>query len=323
VHNLAAHPLRRRQVGHIGAMRPLLIAIAAAQCGVFSRAQALSIGYTEKQIRHLLAVRTWVRCHAGVYCVAGIGISFEMSAWIAVLAAGQDALLSHRFAGKSYALEGTPPPVLFDISVPKTRDPRNVPRARIHRTTLRPEDVGVWHGMPITSLVRTVVDLARTLPLETGSQIVGDALRVGRVSAAAVERTLDALAGSTGIAQARRAFASADPKLESVLERELYALLRRAGLNPVRQYVVMAGGKFVARVDFALPGIRLAIQADGYTTHALRPGFERDREVAARLQLAGWYLLPFTATQIRQDPDWVVSTVLQMVRRLSAAGGTA
>jgi len=169
--------------------------------------------------------------------------------------------------------------------------------------------------------VRTVVDLARTLPIETGSRVIADALRTGRVSVAAVEHTMGALARCVGIERARRALASADPRLESVLERELLALLRRAGLNPVAQYVVTAAGRFVARVDFALPGIRLAIECDGYDTHARRPGFERDREKAVLLQLAGWSLLPFTATQIRERPDWVIATVLQQVRRLTIAAG--
>ncbi len=104
-----------------------------------------------------------------------------------------------------------------------------------------------------------------------------------------------------------------------MLEHELLVLLRRAGLNPVAQYVVTVGGRAIARVDFALPGIRLAIEADGYGTHALRPGFERDREKSADLQVAGWWLLSFTATQIRQRPDWVVATVLKRVQQLTAS----
>jgi very-short-patch-repair endonuclease len=211
--------------------------------------------------------------------------------------------------------------VRFDISVPAVRVPRNVPRATIHRTELGPEDIAVCRGFPVTSIARTLVDLGRTLPLEIGSRVIGDALRTGRVSAAALEDRIGALARCVGIDRARRALASADPKLESVLELELFALLRRAGLDPVIQYVVTAGGAFVARVDFALPGIRLAIEADGYDTHARRPGFERDREKAALLQLAGWWLLSFTATQIRQRPDWVVETVLTRVRQLTVAAG--
>jgi len=315
---VVAHRSRPLCGADIDEMKPLLIAIALAQCGVFSRAQALSAGYSEKQIRHLLAIGTWLRCHAGIYCLAGVARSLDMNAWIALVAAGEGARLSHRMAGKVHGLEGVPPPVYFDIAVRVGRTPRNVPRAKIHRTELAPEDIAVCHGFPVTSVVRTLVDLGRTLPLETGSRIMADALRVGRVSVDALEARIVGLSGSVGIDLARRALAGVDPKLESVLERELLALLRRAGLNPIAQYVVTAGGKFVARVDFALPGIRLAIEADGYDTHARRPGFERDREKAALLQLADWGLLSFTATQIRQRPDWVVSTVLERVRQLTA-----
>src|ERR1700722_17719391 len=129
-------------------MNSLLMAIAAVQCGVFSRAQALAAGYSEKEIRHLLAVGTWLRCHGGIYCVAGVPNSFEMNAWIAVLAAGTDAVLSHRTASELHGVEGSPPPVLFDVSVPKDRAPRDVPRARIHRTTMRADDVVTCPGLP-------------------------------------------------------------------------------------------------------------------------------------------------------------------------------
>ena len=299
-------------------MEPLLVAIVIVQCGVFSRAQALAAGYSDKRIRHLLSVGTWLRCHPGIYCQAGLATSIDMNAWVAVLSAGPHAVLSHRTAGTLHGLDGTPPAVHFDVSVPRARVPRNVPRAKIHRTELAPEDTAVCRGFPVTSVARTLVDVGRSLPLEIGSRVIADALRTRRVSAAAIEHTISALAMCVGIERARSALANADPHLESVLERELFALLRRAGLSPVAQFVVTSSGRFVARVDFALPGIRLAIEADGYTTHALRPGFERDREKAADLQLAGWSLLSFTATQIRQRPDWVVATVLRRVQQLTA-----
>jgi very-short-patch-repair endonuclease len=299
-------------------MEPLLVLIAAAQCGVFSRAQALGAGYTDRRIRHLLAIGTWLRCGQGIFRIAGTQLTFDASAWIATLAAGPEAVLSHLVAGKLHRLDGTPPVVRFDISVPLSRRPRRVPRATIHRVRLCGSDVGTCQGFPVTSLARTLVDLARSLPLEVGSRIIGDGLRTGRVTVGALEERIAWLTGCTGVDRARRALASADPRLESVLERELFALLRRAGLNPVAQYVVTSAGQFVARVDFALPGIRLAIEADGYDTHARRPGFERDREKAALLQLAGWNLLSFTATHIRQQPEWVITTVLERVRQLSS-----
>jgi very-short-patch-repair endonuclease/predicted transcriptional regulator of viral defense system len=298
-------------------MEPLLVAVAAAQCGVFSRVQALAAGYTDRRIRYLLATGSWLRCAQGIFRISGTPLTFDASAWIATLAAGVGAVLSHRIAGKLHSVEDTPPVVRFDVSVPPTRRPRNVPRANIHRIRLCADDVTSCQGFPVTSIPRTLIDLARTLPIDTGSRIIGDALRAGRVSVDALEARIAWLSGCTGIDLARRALTNADPILESVLERELLALLRRAGLNPIAQYVVTSAGQFVGRVDFALAGIRLAIEADGYDTHSRRPGFEGDREKAALLQLAGWSLLSFTATQIRQQPDWVIATVLERVRQLS------
>jgi hypothetical protein len=73
----------------------LLAAIAAAQCGVFSRAQALAGGYTDRRIRHLLAIGSWLRCAQGIFRISGTPLTFDASAWIATLAAGTDARLSH------------------------------------------------------------------------------------------------------------------------------------------------------------------------------------------------------------------------------------
>ena len=117
------------------------------------------------------------------------------------------------------------------------------------------------------------------------------------------------------IARARQAVLAADPRLESILEDELFMIIRRGGIDVVPQYEVFADGQFVARVDFGIPELRLALESDGYGTHALRPGFERDRERAALLQLAGWNLLSFTATQIRRQPNWVYDVVCRRVEQ--------
>lgn len=302
-------------------MEPLLVAVSAAQSGVFSRAQALAAGYTDKRIRHLLTSDTWQRVQYGIFQLAGVPLTFDRSAWVVALAAGPDAVLSHRSAGKLHRLGEAPASARFDVSVPLRRRPRTVPNADVHRTTLTHADVGICNGLPVTSLARTIVDLARTLPLDIGSRIIADALRTSRVSVQAIECRIASLTGNAGIGRAKRALANADPLLESVLEHELLRLLRRAGFWPIAQYTVMAGSRFIARVDFAIPALRLAIEADGYATHGRRAGFERDRERMALLQLAGWSLLSFTAAQIRERPDWVIEVVRQRVRQLSAEQG--
>lgn len=163
--------------------------------------------------------------------------------------------------------------------------------------------------MPVTTVERTLVDLARVLPPEVSARVVGDAVRISAAQQPALDRELEAARGRSGAALARAAVAAADPRLESVLEEELLALLLSVGPAPIPQYEVVVDGRFLARVDFAYPAIRLAVEADGYATHGPRPAFERDRERSALLQLARWTLLSFTAVQIRQRPGWVVEVV--------------
>jgi very-short-patch-repair endonuclease len=268
-------------------------------------------GYSDRQIELAVKRGDWVKCTSAVFLVAGAPNPFLANAWIAVLAAGDGAMLSHRVAGQLHKLDGVPPPTVLDLYVPSARRPRDVPRSRVHRI-----DVGApvrCLGLPVSQLPLTVVDLARELPVATGTRIVADALRTRRVSLAALEHELTTAAMRKHIERARQAVLGADPRLESILEDELFMIIRRGCIDVVPQYEVFDGGRWVARVDFAIPHLQLAI--DGYATHSLYPGFERDREKAALLQLAGWSLLSFTATQIRRRPNWVHAVLCRRVEQ--------
>jgi hypothetical protein len=300
-------------------MQPALVRIAEAQHGVFSRQQARAAGYTDRQIDTALTRGDWLKCASGVYRVAGTPMPFLAAAWVALHASGAGSMLSHRIAGQLHKLDGVPPPTVFDLYVPSGRRPRNVPRARIHRVDAGPPVRCL--GMPVTPLPLTIIDLARELPADTGARIVADALRTHRVSLDALEREVARSALRPRITRARAAVRLADPRLESVLEAELFviaqrvreALGRRYELVP--QYEVVADGRFVARLDLAIPELCLGFEADGYATHALRPGFERDRERLALLQLADWASVAFTSTQIRRRPRWVFDVMSARIQQ--------
>jgi very-short-patch-repair endonuclease len=270
-------------------------------------------GYSDRQIQLAVERGDWVKCTSAVFLVAGTPSPFLANAWVAVLAAGKGAMLSHRVAGQLHKLDGVPTRTVLDIYVPAARRPRDVPRARLHRVDVGPPVRCL--GLPATALPLTVVDLARELPAGTGTRIVADALRTGRVSLEALEHELTVSAMRNHIERARQAVLLADPRLESILEDELFRIVRHVNIEIIPQYEIFAGGQFVARVDFGIPKLRLALEADGYATHALRPGFERDREKAALLQLAGWTALSFTASQIRRRPNWVHDVVCRRVEQ--------
>jgi len=298
-------------------MDPVLAQVARSQGGVFTRAQAQQCGYSQQRIRTELGNGRWLVVVPGVYRLAGAPTTWTSRVWAGLLAAGPGSVLAGRAAGRMHRIDGVPGYVQIEVAVPANRRPRRSTSARVAAVPLDRADVTRRAGIPILSSSRTVVDLARTEPLDVGLRIVGDALRTGVVNPARLADRLEAGRGRKGVARARRAVQLADPALESVLEGELFELLHAAGLVVVPQFEVVRFGLFIARLDFAIEELQLGFEADGYGSHSTRPAFERDRERNALLQLAGWTTVSFTATQIRQRPSWVqnVATRMEATRR--------
>ena len=116
----------------------------------------------------------------------------------------------------------------------------------------------------------------------------------------AVRTAVGALPRCRGSAHARRAAALADGLAGSPQETRLRLVLHRSGLPlPVAQYEVRCGGRFVARVDFAWPGRRLALEYDG-AWHGEARQFARDRQRLNRLTAAGWRVVFGTKDDLRR-----------------------
>jgi hypothetical protein len=132
----------------------------------------------------------------------------------------------------------------------------------------------------------TAVRLAAVLPPEDAVVAVDQLIATGFVSLAAVRRR--AAAGQEPwSARARSVCALADGLAESPQETRLRLLMQRGGLpHPVAQFRVLDGDGFVARVDFAWPDRKVAVEYDGLW-HAESGQFARDRRRLNRLRAAG------------------------------------
>jgi len=143
---------------------------------------------------------------------------------------------------------------------------RKGPGYVIHRTRhLPPEDVTVHWGIPVTTPLRTLLDLSRHLSLDALDAALAEAL-VRRLV------TIEALqARATG--NLRVLLDTAAPT-RSRLERDLRRLLREHGLpQPISNGLVEG-----YEVDLHWPQHRLVAELDGYDTHGHRRAFETDRE---------------------------------------------
>jgi very-short-patch-repair endonuclease len=89
-------------------------------------------------------------------------------------------------------------------------------------------------------------------------------------------------------------------------------MLRLAGLHPQPQYPIRdPAGRFIARVDLAFPGPRVAIEYDG-AWHGDKGQLPRDRRRLNALVQAGWRVLHLTAADLR-DPVAVVAAVRRLL----------
>lgn len=154
--------------------------------------------------------------------------------------------------------------------------------------------------------------LAAVLPGVDAVVAVDRMIATGSVSLGTV-RDLAARGRGPGSARARRVCTLADGLAESPQETRLRLLLRASGLPaPVAQYRVHDDRGFVARVDFAWPDHKLAVEYDGLW-HAEAGQFAKDRRRLNRLQAAGWRVVFVTAADLARP--------VELVQRIAAALG--
>jgi uncharacterized protein DUF559 len=259
--------------------------------------------------RGQLRSRAWRRLREDVYADAGQPDTHRLQARAVCLVMPPAAALGGRTAAEMYGL----------LDVARPSDPVEVvvpPGARWHpqpgiavRSAALTGDVvrrGPW--LRWTSGVRTAADLARREPPVEAVVLLDQLVRAGVVDLAELRAAVAALPRCRGSARARTAVAAADGLAESPQETRVRLVLLSGGLpSPVAQYVVRGAAGFVARVDFAWPEDRLALEYDG-TWHSEPGQFARDRERLNRLTAAGWRVLFVTAADLRR-PERLVARV--------------
>jgi very-short-patch-repair endonuclease len=109
---------------------------------------------------------------------------------------------------------------------------------------------------------------------------------------------------------------------ESVLEDLFRQILQDAGLPLPRAQVPVrdASGRVVARVDFAYPKRRLAIEIDGFRFHSDIETFARDRVRQNAVIAAGYRMMRYTARDLREAPARVVADISRSLAELPVDG---
>lgn len=294
----------------------MLAKLAAAQHGVVATWQLYVLGFTAREVQGRVRSGRIHRVHRGVYAVGHTKLTARGHWMAAVLACGEDALLSHLSnAGlRTFLPDGR---AVIDVTVPgRSRHARGAIVVH-HARTLHPDDIDVYDGIPCTSVARMLLDVAETAPFRHLERAFEAAERERRLDMTKVQELIDRSRGRAGLKPLTALLAQFQepaPHERSRLESRFFRLCRGAGvaLPAVNAWV----GEF--EVDMLWASAKVIVELDGWGTHRTRQAFERDRARDVRLQLMGYRVLRFTWRQLAQEPD----VLLEAVQRLIAHEAT-
>ncbi|MGE0067126.1 MAG: DUF559 domain-containing protein [Solirubrobacterales bacterium] len=290
--------------------------LARGQYGVVSRAQLLGLGFSAKAIRHRIAAGRLFPLRAGVY---GVGHrDFDRKGWwmAAILACGDGACLSHRSAGALYGICEERNGVI-EVSVPRPGKV-NRPGIKVHRRPSLPsQDVGTVNRIPVTSPVRTMIDLATEQGPQTLLRTINEADKRDVIFAEDLRGELDAYAGQPGVRPLRTlldrdTFVLSDEELE----RLFLPLTQEAGLSlPMTKQMVNG-----YEVDFYWPELKLVVETDGLRYHRTPLAQAKDARRDQTHTAAGYARLRFTHWQVKHERDHVLRILGETASRLGPSG---
>lgn len=269
-----------------------------------TRRQLIALGLTADGIKHRIARGRLHPVGRGIYAVGRPELTPQGRWMAAVLACGGPgmAALSHSSAAALFRI-GTEQAAAIEISR-RSPDPVRVPGIRVHRRpALRNGWYGHYEGIPITTPVQTLIDLATRHGRIQMERAMNEADRLKLVRTDDLRKALDHHPGEPGVARLRATIDRATFRYtRSELERAFLPLVREAGLPTPRTSVYVTGFE----VDFHFPGLGLVIETDGLTYHRTPAEQKKDRERDQAHTAAGLVQLRFTHGQIRFEPDRVL-----------------
>jgi very-short-patch-repair endonuclease len=278
-----------------------IAALADRQHGVVARWQLVRLGMSAGGIKRRLARGSLHRLHRGVYSV-GHRVLGQDGRWLAaVLAFGPDAVLSHRSAGQ---LWGIVPRYAIAPEVSRPTGARGRQGVGIHRSAIPADEWTVEDGIPVTTVPRTMLDLAAMLDMRELERAWNEIEVRELWDPLSVPDLLTRHPGRRGARMLHALLGSDEPGgiTRNDFEEAFVALLDRHGLPRGRMNADLAvRGRFF-EIDCLWERQRLAVELDGGGAHRTRKAFQSDRQRDRILVAEGWRTARVTWHQLRDEP---------------------
>jgi very-short-patch-repair endonuclease len=273
-----------------------IAALAAGQPGVVARAELVELGLGRRAIAHRVANGRLHVVHRGVYAVGHARLSRAGRWMAAVLAAGPGAALSHRSAAALWGIRDTS---RSSIEVIAPRQCRR-PGIDAHRISLEADEVTTESGIRVTTVTRTLLDLAEQLTPHQLERAIHEAEYHRLTSPVSLDALLTRHLKRRGTA-ALRAIVDrgrlGHDRTRNDFEADFLAFLDAHALPRPRTNVLIAGYE----VDALWLDQRLIVELDGRQAHHTTNAFERDRAKDRHLQIHGYRVVRVTWRQLYAD----------------------
>ena len=288
-----------------------LAGLAKSQYGIVTSGQLREMGFSTSAIGRAAGAGRLHRVHRGVYAVGHPAVGRHGRCLAGVLACGEGAALSHGAAGWLWGLFARCSQTV-DVTVPRRGKRRHGIRLH-HAPALGSRDRDETERIPVTSLPRTLLDLAATGPSRRLTNAVDKAKRMDRLDLPAIDELLARQAGAAGSRALRKAL---DLYRAPVFDRARSELLfldlvRQAGLSAPALNTWVDGWE----IDAYWEAERFAVEVDGWASHGSRTAFEKDRVRIEDLKLAGIDAIRISARRIERSPAEVGARLAKLLER--------
>lgn len=273
--------------------------------GVVTRRELLDAGVTSDEIRQRLKNGSLLPQYRGVYRVGHTAPSLEATYLAAVRACGADAALSGKAAAFLYKLIRGPEP-RPEVT---TRSQKRVPGVTTRRS--RTVEMVTYRGIPVTTVARTLVELASTLSLDDLVRACHEAGVKYRTTPGQVEDVLARRPKTKGAAKLRKILRGDTHVSLSQLERRFLDLLRGERLVLPETNRVVDG----RRVDCRWPEQRLTVEIDGYRYHHSRHAWEQDRRREREARARGDDFRRYTYGDVFESPGAMLAELRAVISR--------
>jgi very-short-patch-repair endonuclease len=286
---------------------PQIASLAAKEYGHVTRKQLLNLGLTPNEISKRLTKRRLIFVFQGVYAVGHPRPEAIARAAAAVLAGGDEAVLSYFSAAALWGMTTTWPRVP-EITVPARRRPSGI-RVHVH-PALESQDIRRHRGIRVTSPARTALDIAPRLTSSQLARAVNEARLSRHLRLSALEELLARSPLHPGTALLKPFIEHPTGPTRSEFERRFTEFVREYELPTPLINTHLLGFE----IDVLFPDERVIVELDGWDFHSDRRSFERDRDRDPELLVVGYVTVRTTWERLTQRGAYEAARLHKILR---------